>query len=180
MKVSGIEAQQLAVSDRITQIKLVRADDVALRANAKQFALDRVEIQPRIDRLRKHLVQRPPQQLPWALAIDGKILIAVGNPDIRDAGRAELPAKRFANLAAGDSMRHPEPTNPFVTMSQRKPTVGLRMRKERRIEIEPHPVGLGPLDPRRKMLRQKFVALDLPPAVVGIDRMQIQPVLAGN
>ena len=41
---AGVEAEQLLLRDGVAQIELVRADDVAFRADAEQLALDRVEV----------------------------------------------------------------------------------------------------------------------------------------
>ena len=42
MEVAHVEAQELLVRDGVAQVELVRADDVALGADAEQLALHRV------------------------------------------------------------------------------------------------------------------------------------------
>ena len=44
MIVARIEADELLVRDRVAEVELVRADDVALRPDAEQLALDGVEV----------------------------------------------------------------------------------------------------------------------------------------
>ena len=58
MIVAGIEAQELLPRHGITEVKLVRADDVALRAEPEQFALDGVANVPGVERLGEDRVQR--------------------------------------------------------------------------------------------------------------------------
>ena len=41
---AGVERQQLFAADRVAEIKLVRADDVAFAADAEQLWLDGIEI----------------------------------------------------------------------------------------------------------------------------------------
>ena len=45
MKMPGIQTEQLFVPHRVTEIKLVRADNVAFAADAEEFGFDSVEIQ---------------------------------------------------------------------------------------------------------------------------------------
>ena len=54
------------------------------------------------------------QPLARALAVDGHVLVAVGNPDVGHAGRAQLPADRRADLAAGDAVLDPEAADALV------------------------------------------------------------------
>ena len=58
MVMAGVQAQQLAARDGIAEIELVRADDVALRADAEQLALDGVEVVARVERLGEDRVER--------------------------------------------------------------------------------------------------------------------------
>ena len=88
--VAGVEAEQLlAPRDRVAEVELVRADDVALRPEAEQLALDGVAVELRVDRLGEDRVERLGQPLARALAVDGRVLGAVGDPDVGDARRAQ-------------------------------------------------------------------------------------------
>ena len=44
MKVAGIQAEQFMVFDRIAQVEFMGADDSTFRADAEEFAFDRVEV----------------------------------------------------------------------------------------------------------------------------------------
>ena len=104
---AGVEAQQLALRDRVAEIELVRADDVALRADAKQLRFDRVEIVPRVELLGEDLIERLPQPLARSLAVDRRVLLAVRNPDVGDARRTERLAHRRADPAAARCRARP-------------------------------------------------------------------------
>ncbi len=106
--VAGVEAQQLLARDGVAEVELVRADDVALRADAEQLALDGVAVVLRVDRLGEDRVERLGQPLARPLAVDGRVLRAVGDPDVGDAGRAQRLADRGADPAAGDAVIDPE------------------------------------------------------------------------
>src|SRR5207302_1250350 len=97
MKMSRIEAQQLVLGDRVAQIEFVRANDATFRSNSKQFALHRIEVELRVERLSENLVERTTEKFARRPPINRNVLVAVGNPDVRHARRAELPAKIFAD-----------------------------------------------------------------------------------
>ena len=86
-------SSSLPFCDGIAHVELVRADDVALRADAEQLALDGVEVVLRVDLLGEDRVQRLAQPLARGLAVDRDVLVAVGNPDVGDARRAERLAE---------------------------------------------------------------------------------------
>src|SRR5262245_23572408 len=77
-------------------------------------------------------------------------------------------------------MSDPKSSDGIIAMSQREAAVGLGMRKERWIEIESKAAALCPVDPGGKMLRLQLVALDLSAGVIGVDRVQVEAMLAGN
>ena len=88
---AAVQAEPDAFRDGVAQIELVRADYVALRAQAEQFAFERVEIVAAIDGHGKDLVERLGQQAARRLAIDRRVLQAVGNPDVGHTGRSQFP-----------------------------------------------------------------------------------------
>ena len=70
MIMAGVEAEELLARDGIAEVKLVRADDVALRADAEELALDGVAVVPRVDRLGEDRVERLGEPLARPLAVD--------------------------------------------------------------------------------------------------------------
>ncbi len=180
MKVARIEAEQLAIGEGIGQVEFMRSDDIAFRTEAEQFAFHRVEIPSLVDRLGENFVERFSQSFARAAAIDRRVFIAVGNPDVRHTARAKLLAKRFANFPAGDAMSDPESPNAFVLAGQGKAGIGLRVGEERWIKIESQATGFGPIDPAGKVLGRELIPLDASATILSIDRMQIQSMPAGN
>ena len=108
MEVARVQAEQLLPRDGVAQVILVRADDVALRADAEELALDRVQVVGPIDRDGEDLVEGLGQALPRGDAVDRQVLHAVGNPDVGHARLAQGGADRRADLAAGDAVLDPE------------------------------------------------------------------------
>ena len=108
VEMARVEAQQLPLGHRVAQIELVRADHVALRADPEQLALDGVAVVGRVDRRGEQFVQGAAENLPRPKAVDGHVLHAVGNPDVRDAGRAQAAAEGLADPAAGDAVLDPD------------------------------------------------------------------------
>src|SRR5688572_215568 len=180
MKMASVQAQQLTMPDGVAEIELMRANHKTLRADAKQLALHGVEVMAGIKRLGEDLIQRAAQQLAGRAAVDRQVLKAVGNPDVRDARRAQLASESLANLAASNPMPDPEAADGFIPAGEREAAGRLRMREERAVEIEAHLATVGPVDPGGKMFRDQFIALDRSSARLRIDRVQVQPVAAGN
>ena len=58
MEMARIEAEQHLARDGVAQVELVRADGVALRANAEQLAFDGVEVVARVELFGQNLIQR--------------------------------------------------------------------------------------------------------------------------
>ena len=111
MVVAGVEAQELLAREGIAEVELVRADDVALRADAEQLALDGVAVVLGVDRLGEDRVQRFGEPLARSFAVDGPVLGAVGDPDVGHAGGAQGLADRGADAPAGDAVIDPEPAD---------------------------------------------------------------------
>src|SRR6187551_1772427 len=129
MKMPGVEAEELFVADRVAQVKLVRADNVALRADAEEFAFDRIEVEFRIDPLAEDFIQRLLENLPRRFPVGWRIFVAIGNPDVRHARCSQLAAKFFADLAARLPVANPEFADAFIPARQREPVRRLRMRE---------------------------------------------------
>ena len=77
-------------------------------------------------------------------------------------------------------MLNPKFANLLVPMRQRKTIRRVRMREKRRIEIHSQSVLLCPMNPTLEMFRRKLVSVHPFPIGLGIRRVQVQPVLAGN
>ena len=79
------EGGQVDLVVMAAEIELVRARDIALRADAEELGFDGVAIEPGVDRLREHGVKRFDQPKPRPFTVDGRVLEPVGNPDVRQA-----------------------------------------------------------------------------------------------
>jgi len=158
----------------------VRADHVALRADAEQFALDGVEVAGRVQVFREDGVQRRRQPLAGPFAVDGQILHAVGNPDVGHAGRAERSPECGPDPAADDAVLDPELPDAVVAVAQRQPVLGVGMGEVRGVEVEPHAAVPGPVDPVLEVLGREVRPLDASSAGLGVAGVQVQPMRAGN
>src|SRR5262249_12811994 len=116
---ASVEADELAARDGIAEIILVRAGGITFRSDAKELAFNCVEIVARIERLREDCVERLSEATARAGAVDGRVFVAVRDPDVGDARRAERAADRRADPPAGDSVVNPELTNSRIAVSER-------------------------------------------------------------
>src|SRR5436309_1157386 len=116
MKVAGIETVELLPRDRITEIELVRAHDIAFTADAEEFRLDGVAVQLRINLLGEDLVERVCEPLPGCFAIGGKIFVPIGNPEIRDYRFAKLPRCVRSDSPARFAMLDPVTAHLLISM----------------------------------------------------------------
>ena len=120
------------------------------------------------------------QQLARALAVDGHVLVAVGNPDVGDAGRAQGPADRLADLAAGDAVLDPEAADAGSRWASVKPSAALGWAKKVGLKSMPMPSSLAQSIQRLEMGRLDLVPLDRPAAGLQVDGVQVEAVLAGD
>ncbi len=88
VEMAGIQAEQRLIFNGVPQIKFVRAHHIALRADAKELALNGVEVVGGIERPGEDLVQRILQALTRAKAVNGRVFVAIGNPDVGNGRRA--------------------------------------------------------------------------------------------
>src|SRR5688572_11861330 len=116
MKVPGIEAEQLPPRDCVSEIELVRADDVALGTDAEELCLHRVELPPRIEGFGEYGVERLREPLTRTFAIRRRIFETIRCPHVRHARRAERLTHRGPDLAARDAVLNPKIANAFVLM----------------------------------------------------------------
>src|SRR5947207_506171 len=159
MIMAGVQAKELLISDGIPVVELMRTDYIAFGAEAKELSFDRIEIMPRIELLRENGIKRLLQPLAGCLAVHWDILVAVRNPNVRDARRAECFAHGRANFPAGDAMLNPELANAPVAVRQRETIDGLGVREKSWIEIEPDLLLLRPANPVLEMFRRKLVSV---------------------
>ena len=121
------------------------------------------------------------EPLARAAAVDRHVLVAVGNPDVRDARRAERLADRRADLPA-ERCRARSRTrgSPVSALASVKPSAALGCEKNVGLKSMPTPAALGPIDPALKMLGPNLVAIDAPAAEFAVERVQIEPMRAGD
>ena len=181
MEMAGVEAEQLRRVMRVAEIELVRADGVALAADAEELALDGVEVVCRAERLLEDRVERFGQPLARADAIDRRVLHAVGNPDVGDAGRAERLAHRGADSRGRRCQCSIQNCRmPLSAVREREAVGGLRVREAGRVEIEADAVAFGPVDPVREMFGLDVVAIDVLAAELAVAGVQIEAMRAGD
>jgi len=112
MEVPGVEREEFLPRQGIAEIELMRADDVAFRADAKQLGLDGIHIQLRVNRAGEHGVERLGQPLARSPPVRRRVLHAVRNPQIGQAALTDGLADARADLAAADAMLDPERRGP--------------------------------------------------------------------
>ena len=134
----------------------------------------------RVERLGEDRVQRFGEPLARAFAVDGRVLGAVGNPDVGDAGSAQGLADRGADAPAGDPVIDPEPADRLVGVGQGVAVGRQRVGEIGRVEVHADPPGLRPVDPASEMFGLESVALDLPAAGLGIAGVEVQAMRAGQ
>ena len=115
----------------------MRADDVTLAPEAEELRFHRVGVQAsRSMARRKNFIERRSQPFAGRPAIGGQILVAVGDPEIRDHGLAKLPAGFRGDAPASDPVVDPVLTHRPVPMRKCETIRGQWMAEKRRIEIE--------------------------------------------
>ena len=159
MEMPHVQAKQQPLPDGVAKIEFVTADRARLDSDAEQLALDGIKHVRPIMNVGKHRVERRFQPHPRRTPVDGRVLIAVRNPDVVDHGRADFTAHPCRNLPCPPPVLDPELANALVRMGKRQVVVGLSMGEKGRVEIEPEPVYPGPVDPVREMLVLDFVAI---------------------
>ena len=128
---------------------------------------------------RINLVQRFLQAAAGTHPIGGHILVAVGNPDIAQAGGTQLPTKILGDAAASDAMVNPEPAHLLVRMGKSQVIGGHGMGEQGGVKVQTQPPLFGILHPCFKVAGLQLVPVHL---LVGngITGMEVQSVGAGN
>ena len=103
--------------DRVAEVEFVRANHVAFGANAKQLALDCIEMNLGISNFSANtLSSESSRRRRGTLTIGRGVFVSVGYPGVGYArGSSALP-HGGTNLSAGDAMFDPEFSNRFVGM----------------------------------------------------------------
>ena len=177
---AGVEAEQFAARDGVAEVEFVRADGATLRADAKEFSFNGVEVVFCRERLLENFVERGGETFARSAPVGGRVLESVGNPDVGDAGRPESFAHRGADFARAAAVFNPELANAFVAMREGEAVSRFWMCEARRVEVEAEPVGFGPGNPVLKVRDFDFVAVHLLAAKFAIHRVEIDAMLAGN
>ena len=180
MIVAGVEREQNLAADGVAEIKLVRAGRVTFRANAEEFRFDGIHVELRADFCFVNGVERFGEAFARAAAVGGRVLHAVGNPQIGEAGLAERLADGRANFAGADAVFDPVYAGGLVGAGKGEAVAHLWMREEGWIEIEADLDALRPGDPVFELFDAQFVAVNLASAHLGVAGMEIQAMASGN
>jgi hypothetical protein len=178
--VARVEREEDLPRERVRQVELVRADRVTLHADPEQLALDRVAVAGRVDRHGEDLVERLDQACARPAAVDRRVLHAVRDPEVRDAGLAERPAHRLGDRPARDPVLDPEVADALVGVGEREVVGGLRVREVRRVEVEADAQRLRPVDPAGEVLGPDLVAIDGLSLELAVEGVEVQAMAAGD
>jgi len=180
VEVARVEAEQFAVLERVAHVELMRTDRAALGADAEEFAFDGVAVVTRVAFDGEDLVQRIGQAFARGEPVERGVFEAVRNPEVGDAAVAQFLAERFGDGAAGDAVLDPELPHARVGAGERQSVLHHRVREVGGVEVEADAVLFRPVDPAFEVLHFQFIALDLPAVGLGVDRVQVEPLLAGD
>src|SRR5207247_6032453 len=136
--------EQFFARHGVAKIKLVRADDVAFTADAEEFWFDGIQIELRRDGLLENGVERFGEAFARGAAVGGRVFVAIGNPDVGDARRAERVADERADFTAADAVFNPEFADGFVAVRERETVGSFRVREKCRVEIHPDSLRFSP------------------------------------
>ena len=180
MEMAGVEAKQLAARDGVAEIEFVRANGATLRADAKEFRLNGVEVVLGGQWLLEDGVERGSEAFAGRLAIGGRVLETVGNPEVGHAGCAERLADRGADFARANAVCDPKLADGLVRVREGEAIGGLGMREASRIEVEAEAVRFRPVDPVHEVVDFDFVSVHALAAELAINRMQVHTMFAGD
>src|SRR5690606_31764980 len=128
----------------------------------------------------ENAIERGFETQAWRLAIHRSVLRAVGEPEVRDARSAELAAHFAGDFATAPAVLDPEIADARVGMRHGEAVDELGMREAGRAEVEAKLTLAAPVHPALEMLDRNGVALDPPFSEVAVDRVEVQPVFAGD
>ena len=128
----------------------------------------------------EHLVEALHQPLARGEAIDGRVLKAIGHPVIGHAGLAQRLAEGRADLAAGDAVPHPELADAIIRVREGEIVGRQRVREEGGVEVDADLLLLREIHPAGEVADIQLIAIDLLAVGLGVDRVQVQTLLAGD
>src|ERR1017187_10514640 len=177
MKVPGIQAKQYLACYGISQVEVVGAGRVTLRADSEELSLNS-HLMMIANWRGDDLVQRFHKSLPRFKAVHRQILVAIGNPNIHHRRRTKFDSEVFTDAPAGDAVIDPELPHYRIGVTQCR-LFTQRVRETGRIEVQSQLVGLRPLYPLLEMARFNCIALDRR-VRLEIDCVEIEPLPACN
>src|SRR5579883_86627 len=174
MEVPSVQAENLAVVDRVAEVELMRPDNVGLGPEPEELRLDGVFVEARVNGFGENRVERFHQSLAWGFSVRRSVLVSVRNPDVRHACLAGAFAKVRTHAAARDSMFDPEPADTRIGVGKSESVGRQWVREVGGVEVEAEFLFARPVGPAAEVLGADLVAFDL---AVGlqITRMQIEP-----
>ena len=179
---AAVEEAEHVVLRGVVHVELVRADGVALHADAEELALDRDFDERAVVVGREDFVERLLVDRARRGAVGGDVLEAVGDPDVERGRRPHLAGEVLGDAEARDRVADPEPADLLVLGGERAAGRGERVGEVGGVEVEPLEAGLlGELHPRREVAGLERVAVD--EAVLAEDRvvgMEVEAVRAGD
>ena len=179
MEMAVVQQAQNAVFRGIIHIKLVRAYGAGLHTDAKHLGFHCVDHIVGVQLYGIDFVQRFLQAAAGTHPIGGHILVAVGNPDIAQAGGTQLPTKILGDAAASDAVVNPEPAHLLVRMGKSQVIGGHGMGEQGGVKVQTQPPLFGILHPCFKVAGLQLVPVNFFVSD-GIAGVEVQPVSAGN
>ena len=179
MVVAGVEREEHSARQRVAEVELVRADGVALDADAEQLAFDRVEVEG-LGSIGSSKIASSASvsRSRGACRSAGVSFMPSGIQSwSRRACRAPCPMASPI-FAAGDAVADPELADGLVGVRERGVVGGLRVREIRRVEVQADAERLGPVDPAREVLGPDLVAIDLRAAELAVEGVEVEAVAA--
>ena len=113
-------------------------------------------------------------------AIHRRVFVAVGDPEVGDAGLAELFSDVGGDLAAGDAVFDPVLAHPGVRVGEGEAVVGQRVGEVGGVEVQAQRALLAPVDPALELGGGVGVALHFLAAKIGVAGVEVEPVFAGD
>lgn len=179
--VAEVEAEDEVAGLGVGGVEFLRADDVFLAAEAEEFSFDGVDAEfpvdgfvgeDRVVGLDEAFARRP--------AVGGGVFGAVGYPVIMEARGAEFLGEVLGDAAAGLGVIDPEAADGFVGVGEGKAGGGFRVGEIGGVEIEADRFRFGPIEPAGEVLGLERVAVDVGVAGFGVERVEVEALLAGK
>ena len=163
----------------IVRAELCRADGVGFQTNAEDLGLDARENLCLVIRDRQDLIHRLRVAAAGGEAVCRVILIAVGNPEVDDAGLAGFFGEILRNGHAALAVFDPEFADRLIRGRESQTVLDHGVGEERRVKVDAEAALFGIGDPAGKMLRLDGVAVgELATFKNSVACMQIQFLFA--